>query len=131
MSKTRTPREVESIIEDLPENFYACRDISHKWDVVNDFYVYRQYQERKGSRSMFVARDFQCERCGSTKREVYLARKVRGLERVATTYDYPAGYLVDGLPANVNPRRIIEQIKYRHAMERVAGASKSDRERGD
>lgn len=127
MANTKISEEMEARIK----RFTACRDFKHAYAVENDYYVYKQYQEAKGSRSMYVARDLVCMRCTTIKREIFLATKTRGLEKVSYSYDYPPGYLLQGIPAGASARSILAQIRYREAMEAVAHASKSDRERGD
>jgi hypothetical protein len=124
--KTQITEEQEARIK----RFTACRDFRHAWAVENDYHVYKQYQER-GRRSMYVARDLVCMRCTTMRHEVYLATKTRGLERVSTSYSYPAGYQVQGIPAGTTAQNILAQIRYREAMETVAKASKSDRDRAD
>lgn len=131
MAKTRSVREVTSQIKKLPEKFTTCRDMRHAWATENDYHVYTQYQEAKGSKSMFVARDLVCMRCGALRHEIYLATKSRGLERVSMTYSYPDGYMIPGMPSGVSPQAILAQMRYRRAMEAVAHAQPGDRERGD
>jgi hypothetical protein len=113
------------------KRYSVCRDVRHAWAVENDYHVYKQYQEAKGSRSMYVARDLVCMRCTTVRHEIYLATKRNGLERVSTSYAYPPGFLIQGIPAGSSAQSILAQIRYREAMEAVAHASKSDRERGD
>lgn len=127
MANTKISEEQEARIKRYSE----CRDMRHAWAIENDYHVYKQYQEAKGSRSMYVARDLVCMRCTTIRHEIYLATKTRGLERVSTSYAYPAGFLMDGIPSGASSQSILAQIRYREAMEAVAHASKSDRERGD
>lgn len=129
-SDTAARKELENALTILPDRYIACRDVRHAWSVENDFHVYRQAQE-KGRRTMHIARDLVCMRCGTLRHEVYIATKDRGLEKIAQSYDYPEKYAIPGVPRGVKPSAIIQQEAYRRAMEKVAGAARSDRERGD
>lgn len=127
---TAARKTLENALMILPDQYIACRDVRHAWSTENDFHVHKQVQE-KGRRTMHIARDLVCMRCGTLRHEVYIATRDRGLEKTSQTYEYPELYAIPGVPRGVKPSAIIQQEAYRRAMEKVAKAARSDRERAD
>lgn len=112
--KPKTPPDPEAFKRELlrkPKRYIICRDIRHAWQPLGGFHYHVQYVE--GASSVFVARDFQCIRCESQKKEIYLERKDGKLERYGTTkYDYSEEYKLPNKPVGVKPQEIIRQAAY-------------------
>ncbi len=117
----------ESKLEVLDDNFLACRDIRHLWEVTRDFYVYEMAHEaskKTPKGALIVARDLKCPRCKTLRREVYVQR-TWGIEKIRNTYSYASGYRVHGIPRGVTPSNVIHNIQYRRSMERLANKMKA------
>lgn len=129
-SDTKARKTLEQALTVLPDHYIACRDVRHAWSTENDFHVYQQAQE-KGRRTMHIARDLVCMRCGTLRHEVYIATRNAGLEKISQSYEYPEAYAIPGVPRGVKPSSIIQQEAWRRAMERVANAHQGERETAD
>ena len=134
-SKRRTKAELNAIQEQVaerlrqqPTSFVYCRDpgIRHAWMIENDFHDIPITQV--GRRLAMLGRDEVCARCNTVKRETFVVQKGGVIEKVSTSYDYPDGYQMAGVPRGVKRSTIIYQENYRRAMEAVANAAAGERE---
>lgn len=119
--------EVAKRLEDLPEQFVDCRDpgIRHAWQRLNNFHTVPGHNEA-GTVIKHLGRDTVCMRCDTVKRERFdLTRN--GVVKTGTTYDYPQGYLLPGIPRGVTPSTIIYQMQYNKAMAEAANAAAGER----
>lgn len=113
-----TFEQLRSSVGNLPDQWVACRDMRHAWDILNDFHV-----NGDGSDLPQVRRELVCIRCSTVRRETY-ENNVYGLDRVNTNYLYPDNYQLHGIPREISLQAVIRQDQYRRAMERIAAASK-------
>lgn len=74
--------EEEDPLWDYDENYLACRSIAHRWEVTGF------YHDRFGG----VIRHVRCDRCGTTRRDIWTQNGVR----VANSYSYAEGYQIKG-----------------------------------
>lgn len=118
--KKLTKKEQESFnalkkdVQNLPDQWVACRDMRHAWQVMTDFHV-----NDESGRGPEIRRELSCMRCETVRRESYENNKY-GLDRVATTYIYPDKYQLHGLPQGINLSGLVRQDQYRRAMEKIA-----------
>jgi hypothetical protein len=114
----------------LEAKYLDCRDPStgHNWKRLENFHVVPASTE--GKRAIHVARKFQCERCTTVKREIYIVVRRDNsdvLERVGMDMDYPTGYLMPGVPRGVKRAEIVRAEQYRRALEKAVGAKRGER----
>lgn len=118
----KAAKTLASALTTLPDNWVACRDMRHAWDVENDFHVVPMATE--GKPTLRLQRDLICARCETTRHEYYIKGKF-GLMKDGQSYSYPQGYQIIGVPRGVKPQEIVQQEQYRRSTEKVAKASRT------
>ena len=111
---------LEGLLEELPDEFLACRDMRHAWTVHADFYV---AENEIGYRGVVIARELVCLRCSTGRHELYVQRKW-GLDKIRNSYVYTSGYQLSGVPRGVKRSQAINDVQYRKAMLKVAALAK-------
>ena len=114
-------REIAAAFTALPDNYMDCRDpgIRHSWEKVTDFHVIPA--EQVGRKLANLGRTETCQRCGTTKMEMFILIDGR-IRKVGQRMDYAEGYLLTGtgVPRGVKRSEVVWSENYRRAMEAAA-----------
>lgn len=111
-------------LEDMPDQYLACRGMRHAWAVMNDFYI---MAGDIGAR--FLRRDLTCTRdCGTIRHDTWLLGRSRNgvptiTQKLPAHYAYPADYQLHGVPRGVKSSTLVFQEELRryvstHEIER-------------
>lgn len=117
-----TARLVDALHE-LPDTWLMCRDVRHAWSVENDFHVTSQTPKTIQE----IRRSLVCLRCGVLRNEVYIPTRFGGLEKTHSSYVYPQGYQIRGVPRGVKPQALVQSEQYRRTLSKVAESQRADR----
>lgn len=101
----------------LSDNWIACRDMMHAWEVQEDFHVVPPANSVRNQ--LEIARVLVCARCETQRKEVFIQERF-GLSKIAQSYAYPENYQIPGVPRGVKPKAIVQAEQYRRAMEKIA-----------
>lgn len=111
-------------LKELPDEFFVCRDIRHKWDITQDYHEVPY--SHAGRKLQALRRVLTCGRCGGTRVQHFLNGRY-GLTKLSDVASRPPGYSIHGVPRGVKHTSIIQQESYRRAMERATGAPRGAR----
>lgn len=111
-------------LKDLPDEFFVCRDVRHKWDISQDYHEVPY--THAGRKLQALRRVLTCDRCGGTRVQHFMNGRY-GITKLTDTPSRPAGYSIHGVPRGVKQTAIIQQESYRRAMERATGAARGER----
>lgn len=108
-------------LEDLPEVYLECRDpgLRHQWKRSQNYHVIQAVWS--GRKQPLIARDSECMRCGTHKRERFVITKGDLLEKVANLYTYPEHYNLQGFPRGLKRSSAVWTAGYRRAMKEATG----------
>jgi hypothetical protein len=106
---------LQKTLKDVPEEFLECRDLRHKWSVVDDFHVVEEAAEGR-----YVQRRMHCIRCTTIKTEKYLLKMDRWgitrLESIGTGYAYPEHYAIPEMARADRAREILRGEQFRRSL---------------
>ena len=111
----RTRAKVAAALSTMPDEYLLCRDpaYKHRMNIVNDMHLH----EGRGKYADVVmyARDNECERCGTKRKDVFLCYTDDTVEKIRSSYQYPKDYMILGVVQGIKPSVLI----YTEMMERV------------
>lgn len=113
LSAVRDPLDVYIAgLDGMPENFLACRESQHRWDVLENFRIVDAGKESdrraRGGHTVYAERVLVCERCGMERSDAYHISSFRGrtaLQRINASYTAPDGYSIEGVGNNIKGMR--------------------------
>lgn len=111
----RTKARVQRAYADMPDEFLLCRDpaIKHRMNTVNDLHPHTW----GGDPRFLIARDMECERCGTTRKDVFEVEKDT-VTKIRSSYHWPAGYLIHGVVQGIKPSVLVYTEMYQRVQDR-------------
>jgi hypothetical protein len=106
-----TEGEYRDKLHKYSNRFLTCKDLRHVWT------VQRAYTEHQNSG--MVSRILVCKRCGTERTDYFrLDQATERMERGYSSYRYPTGFQMAGIPRDSKPNDI---IRYEAFLRFVAG----------
>jgi hypothetical protein len=103
-----TLQQYKDALRVYDEDFLLCKDMRHQWELVQPY-------EKK--RSGWVTRVLECSRCGTLRTDTYAIINNERLARAGSTYRYPTGFSMRGLPQVDKVPELTRFEAYRRAQE--------------
>ena len=116
MSNRASNRAVKNGLKNQPNDFLACRDMRHAWDVSTDYFLAED--------DNCIIRELECMRCHACRRDSFQIARDRRLVRNGTSYTYPEGYLMKGVPRGNKSQDLVRGEIYRRMLAQAAEASR-------
>jgi hypothetical protein len=99
--------EYRDKLHEYREDFLECKDVRHHWQVTEPYHnVDRKH----------VVRVLRCSRCGAERTDNYAVVSSGRLARMGSTYRYPQGFAMRGLP---QAERLSEVVRYESYLRTV------------
>lgn len=114
-------------LQNLPDEYLACRDINHPWEIDEDYHIVDasnqvDVQPIRGQ-SRYVRRTAKCPRCGKTRIESFIITpNWTGLQHISTHYTDPKGFQIKGTGSMKGKRSLVRGEAFRRIIERNNGA---------
>lgn len=111
-SKRMNMREYRSQLAEYDDAYLRCRSLRHSWEVLQGFTAADQS-------SGHTVRTLECQRCAARRVDHFKlskADKEPRLERMYSTYTYPAGFAIQRLPKSPNLGGVMRYEAYMRAL---------------
>jgi hypothetical protein len=109
-----TLEDYRSRLHQYPANYLSCKDIRHRWTLVEDFH------RQPGGR---VVRILECDRCGTVRTDNYAMLAGKRLARAGASYAYPENFSVRGLPQAENLSEVLRYEAYMRSLAQTAAGT--------
>lgn len=123
MTKDKAPiakmslRDYRGQLHDYNTDFLKCKDLRHLWQVAQD---YSPQEDNKN----WMHRSLVCARCGTTRTDkFYVDKRNKRVVRGGSTYRYPPGFSMRGLPKE---RKLGEVMRYESFIRAIASNNGND-----
>ena len=97
---------LKKALKDVPGEYLACRDIRHRWSIIEEFKVVEEAAD--GTR---IERVLECSRCTTRRVEKYFLHMdrwgVHRMESLGSAYVYPEEYLIPEMTRTDHSREIL------------------------
>lgn len=108
-----TTDEYRDRLHNYSPKFLHCKDIRHVWAVSTP---YTPFEDNPS----WIHRVLTCRRCGTVRTDTFhLDQMTRRMERGGSTYRYPAGFSLRGLPQERGLAEIMRYESYLRALQAV------------
>jgi hypothetical protein len=122
-----------SAIEEMPDEYVACREMGHPWRISSPFrLVDTDLEDRppRGGYRQFAERKWTCARCGKVRSDAFAITTSRGghtaLHKIAPSkYDDPEGWKIAG----IGGVRGLRDLLYGRAFDAQVQREERNRER--
>lgn len=116
-TKAQTARmsvgEYRDRLHNYSQKFLLCKDIRHVWKVETPYSSFPKNPD-------WVQRVLVCSRCGTVRTDnFHLDQATQRMQRGASSYRYPAGFSMRGLPQERNLSEIMRYETYLRALAQV------------
>lgn len=109
-------RDFANRLTNTKEDFLSCRDVRHSWEP-GGFVLVDRAKESISKKDEYY-RISECSRCGTKKMEYFTFTKSYGLDKIATSYSYPDGYLMPGYGQLTDKSRYVRTEVFHRYMEK-------------
>lgn len=107
-----TEDEYREKLHGYSNRYLACKDLRHVWAVQR---AYTEHQD-----SGMVSRVLECKRCGTERTDYFrLDGQAQRLVRGYSSYRYPTGFQMVGIPKNIKANDI---VRYEAFLRFIAGS---------
>jgi hypothetical protein len=100
--------EFQGKLHGYREEFLQCKDVRHRWEVVEPY-----RREKK-----LVQRVLECQRCGTQRIDNYVVLGSQRLARQGSSYRYPRGFSLRGLPKVDHVSEIVRYESYLRSVRK-------------
>jgi hypothetical protein len=103
--------EYRERLHEYNQKFLLCKDIRHVWKVQTTYTAFEKNPE-------WVQRTLICARCGTVRTDnFHIDAASQRMERGVSSYRYPAGFSLRGLPKE---RNLSEVMRYESFLRAIA-----------
>lgn len=104
-------RDYRERLSEYNQDYLLCKDLRHLWQVQESYTPYADTEN-------WMHRVLTCARCGTTRTDTFfLNKKTKRMERGGSTYRYPSGFSMRGLPQE---KHLGEVMRYESFLRTLA-----------
>ena len=113
-----TLKDFRTRLASYDNDYLLCKDMRHRWRLIQSY-------ERQPNG--WVTRVLECERCATVRTDNYAILNNQRLARAGSSYRYPEGFSMRGLPEAENLSEVVRYEAYRRALN----GAKNEGQRSD